>query len=72
MIAPWEISNGYGLFAVMTIHRPEIIVEGSNDGVTWLEYEFKYKPGDVRRRPPGFGSRRMSAPTTETISGSLT
>jgi hypothetical protein len=28
--------------------------------------------GDVRRRHPGFGSRRMSAPTSETISGSLT
>src|SRR5206468_11140612 len=31
--------------------RREIIVEGSNDGVTWLAYEFKYKPGDVNRRP---------------------
>jgi hypothetical protein len=35
----------------MTTSRPEIIVEGSNDGVTWFEYEFKYKPGDVKRRP---------------------
>jgi hypothetical protein len=50
-IAPFEVINTYGLFAVMTTSRPEIVVEGSNDGVTWLAYEFKYKPGDLRRRP---------------------
>jgi len=49
---PWRIVNSYGLFAVMTTDRPEIIVEGSNDGSTWLAYEFRYKPGDVRRAPP--------------------
>lgn len=49
--APFRSFNSYGLFAVMTTSRPEIIVQGSNDGVTWLEYQFKYKPGDVRRRP---------------------
>jgi hypothetical protein len=43
--------RGYGLFAVMTITRPEIVIEGSNDSVTWLAYEFKYKPGDLTRRP---------------------
>jgi uncharacterized membrane protein YphA (DoxX/SURF4 family) len=51
-IEPFGISNGYGLFAVMTTERNEIIVEGSNDNVTWLPYEFPYKPGDVRRAPP--------------------
>ena len=48
---PFRTFNGYGLFAVMTTERREIIVEGSNDGVNWLPYEFKYKPGDVNRRP---------------------
>lgn len=43
------IVNGYGPFAIMTTRREEIIVEGSNDGVTWLPYEFKYKPGDLSR-----------------------
>ncbi len=43
--------NGYGLFRTMTKSRPEIIVEGSNDGETWLPYEFKWKPGDVNRCP---------------------
>ena len=50
-IAPLRIVNTYGLFAVMTTTRPEIIVEGSDDGVHWSEYGFKYKPGDVMRRP---------------------
>ena len=50
-IAPFRTVNSYGLFAVMTPSRPEIIVEGSNDGVAWLPYEFKYKPGDLTRRP---------------------
>jgi lipase maturation factor 1 len=50
-IAPLRIVNTYGLFAVMTTTLPEIIVEGSDDGVNWREYEFKYKPGDVMRRP---------------------
>ncbi len=49
--SPLRSVNNYGLFAVMTTSRPEIIVEGSNDGLTWLEYEFKYKPGEVKQRP---------------------
>jgi hypothetical protein len=43
--------NHYGLFAIMTTRRPEIIVEGSDDGETWKPYEFKWKPGNVARRP---------------------
>ena len=52
LIAPFRSVNRYGLFAVMTTTRPEIILEGSEDGRTWAEYEFKYKAGDLRRRPP--------------------
>jgi hypothetical protein len=33
----------------MTMERPEIIVEGSDDANTWQAYEFKWKPGDVKR-----------------------
>ena len=51
-IAPFRIVNTYGLFAVMTTERPEIVIEGSNDGTHWNEYAFKYKPGDVKRAPP--------------------
>jgi len=50
-ISSFHLVNTYGLFAVMTTRRAEIIVEGSNDGERWLEYEFKYKPGDLKRSP---------------------
>jgi predicted DCC family thiol-disulfide oxidoreductase YuxK len=50
-VSPFQIINSYGLFAIMTTTRPEIVIEGSNDGVTWLPYEFKYKPGDLNHRP---------------------
>lgn len=50
-LSPFRTFSSYGLFAVMTTSRSEIIVEGSNDGVTWHEYEFKYKPGELKRRP---------------------
>lgn len=50
-LAPLRSINGYGLFAVMTTSRPEIIIEGSLDGQLWLPYEFKHKPGDPRSRP---------------------
>jgi lipase maturation factor 1 len=49
---PLRIVNSYGLFAIMTTTRPEIIVEGSNDGANWLAYEFPYKPGNLYRPPP--------------------
>ena len=52
LMAPFRSVNAYGLFAVMTTSRPEIVLEGSEDGSTWVEYEFRYKAGDVHRRPP--------------------
>ena len=50
-LAPFRSFNSYGLFAVMTTTRPEIIIEGSDDRAAWFEYEFKYKPGNLARRP---------------------
>jgi lipase maturation factor 1 len=47
----FRIVNGYGLFRVMTKDRDEIVIEGSVDGIDWLPYEFKWKPGDVMRAP---------------------
>ena len=49
--APFRSVNGYGLFAIMTTSRLEIVLEGSSDGRRWLAYEFTDKPGDVKRRP---------------------
>ena len=48
---PFHITNGYGLFAVMTPKRPEIEVQGSYDGRDWVAYEFRYKPGDLSVPP---------------------
>ncbi len=50
-LEPFRIVNGYGLFRVMTKDRREIVIEGSADGIDWLPYEFKWKPGDVKRAP---------------------
>ncbi|MDE0322487.1 MAG: lipase maturation factor family protein [Candidatus Poribacteria bacterium] len=50
-IAPFRSVNTYGLFADMTESRPEIIVEGSNDRITWQAYQFRWKPGDLTVPP---------------------
>jgi hypothetical protein len=52
VVQPLHLADSYGLFAVMTISRPEIVFQGSDDGVNWRSYEFKYKPGDDLKRPP--------------------
>ena len=46
-----HLTSLYGLFAVMTTTRDEIVIQGSDDGVEWRDYEFRCKPGDVMRRP---------------------
>jgi hypothetical protein len=48
----FHMFNAYGLFAVMTTRRPEIVIEGSADGVSWHAYELPYKPGALSRAPP--------------------
>ncbi|MDQ2962129.1 MAG: lipase maturation factor family protein [Pseudomonadota bacterium] len=48
-LSPLQIVNRYGLFAVMTTERPEIVIEGSTDGQAWREYVFRYKPGPLTR-----------------------
>jgi hypothetical protein len=56
---PLCLVNSYGAFGSVTQKRYEIIIEGTQDrSVTpqtrWVAYEFKAKPGDVRRMPPQF------------------
>jgi len=50
-VEPLHIVNNYGPFATMTRSRPEIIVQGSNDGKHWKAYGWRYKPGNVMRAP---------------------
>ncbi|MBS0634168.1 MAG: lipase maturation factor family protein [Verrucomicrobia bacterium] len=46
-----HICNRYGIFAIMTCTRYEVVVEGSDDGATWQQYDFYHKPTDLKRRP---------------------
>ncbi|QCB95474.1 lipase maturation factor family protein [Cellulomonas shaoxiangyii] len=51
----WHLVNAYGAFGSITRRRTEVVVEGTRDAepttATWHEYEFRGKPGDVRRLP---------------------
>lgn len=61
---PLHLVNTYGAFGSVTRERLEVVIEGSaspirltqgeqaTQNAEWKEYEFKGKPGDVRRRPP--------------------
>ena len=54
---PLHLVNSYGAFGNITRERNELVLEGTTDpaltpDTRWLEYEFKGKPGDPRRRPP--------------------
>jgi hypothetical protein len=56
---PLHLVNSYGAFGSVTKRRYEVILEGTDDptpgpSTIWREYEFKAKPGDVRRRPPQY------------------
>jgi hypothetical protein len=53
---PLHLVNAYGAFGTIGRSRNEVIFEGTadatlSDGTVWTEYDFKGKPGDVRRRP---------------------
>lgn len=48
---PYHIANRYGIFAIMTTKRYEIIFEGSENNFEWKEYLFFYKPSEVTKRP---------------------
>ncbi len=50
-VRPLRLANPYGLFAVMTTERDELVVQGSLDGATWRDYAFPFKPGDTGGAP---------------------
>ncbi len=52
-----HLVNTYGAFGTVGKERFEVIIEGTDELIPtsfaqWREYEFKVKPGDVKRRPP--------------------
>ncbi|KAM9599435.1 lipase maturation factor 1 isoform 1-T1 [Morphnus guianensis] len=54
---PLRIVNTYGAFGSITKERTEVVLQGTssldpNDpAAVWEEYDFKCKPGDLKRRP---------------------
>lgn len=48
----YRFNSSYGLFAVMTKDRPELVLQGSHDHENWVDYEFKYKPSSLKKMPP--------------------
>jgi len=53
LIRLWGIGHIYHVFPNMQVERHELEIEGSNDGVEWKTYVFKYKPGALDE-VPGF------------------
>jgi hypothetical protein len=51
VVGPFRSLNSYGLFAVMTHPRPELLIEGSDDGRDWRAYVLPDKPGTLNRAP---------------------
>ena len=54
---PFHLINTYGAFGSIGRIRRELVIEGTDEPevtehTEWKEYEFKGKPGDVRRLPP--------------------
>jgi hypothetical protein len=54
----WQLANAYGAFGTVTTERIEYVVEGTldddPDAADWREYDFKGKPGALRRIPRQF------------------
>ena len=53
---PLHMVNTYGAFGSISRTRDEVVIEGTaapdpSDETAWREYEFKGKPGDVKRMP---------------------
>lgn len=53
---PYHLVNTYGAFGSIDRVRNEVVIEGTadtsiSDETVWREYEFKGKPGDLRRWP---------------------
>jgi hypothetical protein len=53
---PFDLVNSYGAFGSIGRERFEIVLQGTDSAepteqATWVEYDFRCKPGDVVRRP---------------------
>lgn len=51
VVRSWGIGHDFHVFPTMQTERHELQIEGSNDGIEWKAYQFKYKPGPLDQRP---------------------
>ncbi len=51
VVRSWGIGHIFHVFPNMQTERHELEIEGSNDGIEWKVYEFKYKPGALEKKP---------------------
>ncbi|TNN80033.1 Lipase maturation factor 2 [Liparis tanakae] len=53
LVDRYQLVGSYGLFRRMTGvgGRPEVVIEGSSDAISWTEIEFMYKPGNLSAPP---------------------
>lgn len=48
----YGIGHIFHVYPVMQVERQELEIQGSNDGINWRPYGFRYKPGPINKRPP--------------------
>lgn len=51
LVRSWGQGNVYHVYPNMQTERQELTIQGSNDGVEWQSYRFKYKPNVVSDTP---------------------
>ena len=51
LVRIWGIGHIFHVFPNMQTERHELVIEGSDDGLHWKTYEFKYKPGRLDEKP---------------------
>ena len=51
LVRIWGIGHIYHVFPNMQVERHELQLEGSDDGIEWKVYRFKYKPGAIDEKP---------------------
>lgn len=50
-VRSFGIGNIYHIFPTMQTERQELVIQGSQDGIEWKDYRFRYKPGDTASAP---------------------
>lgn len=63
-VASFDVALKYAKFVHMTKRRYELVLQGSQDGRTWVEYDWWAKPGNPHRRPALYGPHIPMVPST--------